>query len=59
VGDDGGGSLEELELGSVAYDDGISRLGSEAGWIESATEREDELNVKAGAGFGDGPEVLL
>jgi hypothetical protein len=59
VGDDGGGSLEELELGSVAYDDGISRQSSETRGIESATEGEDELNVEAGAGFSDCFEVLL
>ncbi len=57
--DDGGGSLEELELWGVADDDGISWQGSEAGWIESAAEGEDELNVEAGAGFGDCFENLL
>jgi len=56
VGDDGGGSFEELELRSVADDKGISREGSEAGGFDSATKGEDKLNAEAGACFGDGSE---
>jgi hypothetical protein len=60
VGDDGGGSFEELELWSVADDKGISQEGSETGGTESATaEGEDELNAEAGACFGDGSEDVL
>ena len=57
--DDGGGSFEELELWGIAHDDGISWKGSEVSWIESAAEGEDELNVEAGAGFGDCSEDSL
>jgi hypothetical protein len=53
VRDDGGGSFEELELRGVTDDDGISCQGSETGWIESAAEGEDELDVEAGACFRD------
>ena len=58
VGDNGGGSFEELKLRSVADDKGISREGSETGGFDSATEGEDELNAEAGACFGDGSEDL-
>ena len=56
VGDDGGGAFEKLELRGVADDDWIAGQGAEAGGVEAAAEGEDELDIVAGACFGDGAE---
>jgi len=59
VSDDCGGLLEEFELWSVTDENWRAGECAETSWIEAAAERENELDVEGGTGFGDRFEGLF